>query len=94
MLPLPSAADLKEKFDLGRPGADQLRLCVGTTVRLAAAHGRSGPPGSVRYDPAILLHCVSAACLSEAMGIFAAAVRQACLALLTAALTFALLVVI
>jgi len=45
------------------------------------------------HDPAILLHCASAACLIEAIGIFAAAVRQACLALLSAALTFALLVV-
>jgi len=42
----------------------------------------------------ILLHCASAACLSEAIGIFAAAVRQACFALLSAVLTFALLVVI
>ena len=47
-----------------------------------------------RYGAAILLHCASAACLSEAIGIFAAAVRQVCLALLSAALTFALLVVI
>jgi hypothetical protein len=47
-----------------------------------------------RYGAAILLHCASAVCLSEAIGIFAAAVRQVCLALLSAALTFALLVVI
>ena len=48
----------------------------------------------VRYLAVILLHCVSAACLSEASGIFAAAVRQVCFALLTAVFTFALLVVI
>ena len=47
-----------------------------------------------RYCAAILLHCASAACLSEAIGIFAAAVRQACFALLSALFTFALLVVI
>ena len=58
------------------------------------AHGSSCPTGSRRYGPAILLHSLSAACLSEAMGIFAAAVRHVCLALLSAALTFALLVVI
>ena len=57
------------------------------------------PPGrrsirAGRYGAAILLHCVSADCLSDEIGIFAAAVRQACLALLSAALTFALLVVI
>jgi hypothetical protein len=46
------------------------------------------------YGAAILLHCASAACLSEAIGIFAAAVRQVCLAWLSAALTFALLVLI
>ena len=46
----------------------------------------------MRYDPAILLHCSSAACLIEAMGIFAAAARQASLALPTAAFTLALLV--
>jgi hypothetical protein len=50
--------------------------------------------GSRRYDPAILLHCLSAARLSEAIGIFAASVRQACLALSSAALTLGLLVVI
>ena len=47
-----------------------------------------------RYCVAILLHCASAACLSEAIGIFAAAVRQACFALLSALFTFASLVVI
>ena len=47
-----------------------------------------------RYCAVILLHCASAACLSEAIGIFAAAVRQACFALLSAVFTFALLVVI
>ena len=47
-----------------------------------------------RYCAVILLHCASAACLSDAIGILAAAVRQACLALLSALLTFALLVVI
>ena len=47
-----------------------------------------------RYCAAILLHCSSADCLSEASGIFAAAVRQLCFALLSALLTFALLVVI
>ena len=47
-----------------------------------------------RYCAAILLHCASAACLSEAIGMFAAAVRQACFALLSAVLTFVLLVVI
>ena len=33
-----------------------------------------------RYCVVILLHCASAACLTDAIGIFAAAVRQACLA--------------
>ena len=47
-----------------------------------------------RYCAAILLHCASASCLSEAIGIFAAAVRQACFAVLSAVFTFALLVVI
>jgi hypothetical protein len=42
----------------------------------------------------ILLHCAWALCLSDAIGIFAAAVRQACFALPSAVLTFALLVVI
>jgi hypothetical protein len=46
------------------------------------------------YCAAILSHCASAACLSEAIGIFAAAVRQACFALPSPVLTFALLVVI
>ena len=54
---------------------------------------RAGGPRR-RYCAAILLHCASAACLSEAIGIFAAAVRHACFALLSAVLTFALLVVI
>ena len=61
--------------------------------RRASAEDRGQSlPG--RYGAAILLHCASAACLSEATGIFAEAVRQACLALLSPALTFALLVVI
>jgi hypothetical protein len=47
-----------------------------------------------RYCAVILLHCASADCLSEAIGIFAAAVRQACFALLSAVFTFVLLVVI
>ena len=47
-----------------------------------------------RYCAAILLHCASACCLSEAIGIFAAAVRQTCFGLLSALFTFALLVVI
>ena len=47
-----------------------------------------------RYWAAILSHCVWADCLTEVIGIFAVAVRQACLALLSAALTFVLLVVI
>ena len=42
----------------------------------------------------ILSHCAWAACLSDASGIFAAAVRQACFALPSAVFTFALLVVI
>ena len=40
----------------------------------------------------ILLHCAWALCLIDAIGIFAAAVRQACFALPSAVLTFALLV--
>ena len=55
------------------------------------------PPNTIdgrRYCAAILLHCASASCLSDAIGIFAAAVRQACFALLSALFTFALLVVI
>lgn len=47
-----------------------------------------------RYCAVILLHCASAACLTDAIGIFAAAVRQACFALPSAVLTFVLLVVI
>ena len=54
---------------------------------------RAGGPRR-RYCAAILLHCASASCLSEAIGIFAAAVRQACFAVLSAVFTFALLVVI
>ena len=54
---------------------------------------RAGGPRR-RYCAAILLHCASATCLSEAIGISAAAVRQACFALLSAVFTFALLVVI
>ena len=42
----------------------------------------------------ILSHCAWAACLSDASGIFAAAVRQACFALPSAVFTFALLVLI
>jgi hypothetical protein len=45
-----------------------------------------------RYCVVILLHCASAACLSDAIGILAAAVRHVCFALLSAVLTFALLV--
>ena len=56
------------------------------------ASGRAGPRR--RYCATILLHCASASRLSEAIGIFAAAVRQACFALPSAVLTFALLVVI
>ena len=54
------------------------------------------PAGGPRrcYCAAILLHCASASCLSEAIGIFAAAVRQACFAVLSAVFTFALPVVI
>ena len=63
-----------------------------TCRRLALPAGRRF--SRWRYCPVIFLHCASAACLSEAIGIFAAAVRQACLALLSAVLTFALLVVI
>ena len=55
---------------------------------------RAGGGPCRRYCAAILLHCASASCLSEAIGIFAAAVRQACFALLSAVFTFALLVVI
>ena len=47
-----------------------------------------------RYRSAILLHCAPPGSFSEAIRIFAAAVRQACLAVLSAALTFALPVVI
>ena len=54
---------------------------------------RAGGPCR-RYCAVILLHCASASGLSEAIGIFAAAVRQACFALLSAVFTFALLVVI
>ena len=45
-----------------------------------------------RYCAVILLHCAWALCLSDAIGIFAAALRQACFALPSAVLTFALLV--
>ena len=71
------------------------RLSV-TNSQKKMARERLGrrPIHAGRYGAAILLHCASAACLSEAIGIFAAAVRQVCLALLSAALTFALLVVI
>jgi hypothetical protein len=63
--------------------------------RARAAGFASGAGGSRRrYCAAILLHCASAACLTEAIGIFAAPVRQACFALLSAVFTFALLVVI
>jgi hypothetical protein len=55
-----------------------------------AAGGRSAPG----YFAAILSHCAWAACLSDAIGIFAAAVTQDCFALLSAVFTFALLVVI
>ena len=63
-----------------------------TCRRLALPAGRRF--SRWRYCAVILLHCASAACLSDAIGIFAAAVRQACFALLSAVLTFALLVVI
>ena len=41
---------------------------------------RAGGPRR-RYCAAILLHCAAASCSSEAIGIFAAAVGQACFAL-------------
>ena len=56
--------------------------------------GSARPVRARRYCAVILLHCASAACLTEAIGIFAAAVRQARFALPSAVLTFALLVVI
>ena len=49
---------------------------------------------SAAYCAVILLHCAWADCLSDASGIFAAALRQACFALPSAVLTFALLVLI
>ena len=76
-------------------------LELGQSIRPATSAGPGPEPARRpaggprrRYCAAILLHCASAACLSEAIGIFAAAVRQACFALLSAVLTFALLVVI
>ena len=60
--------------------------------RTRRASGRRLIP-SGRYG-AIFLHSASAACLIEAMGMCAAAVRQVCLALRSAALTVGLLVVI
>ena len=75
-----------------------LHSAAATRESVGAVEGRERPGRrpirAGRYGAAILLHCVSADCLSEAIGIFAAAVRQACLAVLSAALTFALLVVI
>ena len=77
--PVDSAGDFRRPPALNRRGG---WLCQ-----------RAGGPRR-RYCAAILLHCASASCLSEAIGIFAAAVRQACFALLSALFTFALLVVI
>ena len=54
----------------------------------------AGGPRPARYCAVILLHCAWALCLIDAIGIFAAALRQACFALPSAVLTFALLVVI
>ena len=59
--------------------------------RLALGRASGSRP---RYCAVILLHCASAACLTDEIGIFAAAVRQACFALPSAELTFGLLVVI
>ena len=78
---------LANRSDRRLPAAPALNLRGGWLCQ------RAGGPRR-RYCAAILLHCASAACLSEAIGIFAAAVRQACFALLSAVLTFALLVVI
>ena len=76
-----------------RPTGDFLRWPPALTLRGGWLCQRAGGPRR-RYCAAILLHCASASCLSEAIGIFAAAVRQACFALLSAVFTFALLVVI
>ena len=65
------------------------RLSVRSITRAMRAGGSRR-----RYCAVILLHCASAACLTDAIGIFAAAVRQACFALPSAVLTFVLLVVI
>ena len=75
-----------------RPKHEPFGPCL--TTRTFPPTGRSTPGLRVRYLAVILLHCVSAACLSELSGIFAAAERQVCFALLAAAFTFALFVVI
>jgi len=64
----------------------------GRTCQLAGFAASGG--SRQRYCAVILLHCASAACLIDAIGMFAAVLRQACFALPSAELTFALLVVI
>ena len=72
--------------------AGDFRWPLGLTPARRPALPAGGPRR--RYCAYILLHCAWAASLSDAIGIFAAAVRQACFALPSAVLTFALLVVI
>ncbi len=94
--------ELRERFLQGRCERDfageparrstMARLAEGRLNR--SPQGRRGRrrAGRRRYGAAIFLHSASAECLSEEIGIFPAAVRQACSALWSAALTFALLV--
>lgn len=86
-LPLDSRSELVCYALEHRPPIGQLR-------RYPLGRRQGGGRSAPGYCAAILSHCVWADCLTDAIGIFAAAVRQACLALLSAALTFALFVVI
>ena len=93
----------RSNFLLHMPHSDRdleaLAVKRGASARrmgLAPAERERGEPGGPcrRYCTAILLHGASAVCLIEAIGMFAAAARQASFASLSAALTFVLLVVI
>ena len=80
------------RVEASRSGREFRRPLARERVRLALPAGGQSAPALL--CAAILLHCASAACLTEAIGISAAPVRQACFALLSAVFTFALLVVI
>jgi hypothetical protein len=55
-----------------RPAGDNFRRPPALNLRGGWLWQRAGGPRR-RYCAAILLHCASASCLSEAIGIFAAA---------------------